>query len=341
MSSIQEVATAAGVSRTTVSRYLNRKIKLPNETMQRIEQAIRDLDYRPNALARRLSLGRSETIGLVTPEIANPFFAEIAARIEARAAARGLSLFVSSTAGVAARELDVFRRLEDRVVDGLIVMTNRVDDGRLAKAINRTGRVVLLDEDVPGADAPRIFAENRQGAAMATAYLIEEGHRRIAHVGGPEGLFSAVERAAGNRDALRAAGIEEDPGLCIFGPYTREQGRAAGRELLKLDPLPTAVFCGSDILAIGLIETLRDAGRDVPGEISVVGFDDMPFTSLLHPSLTTVHQPVAELGDAAFDALLALIEADPAALDGIPPPRRLPVRLEIRASVAPPRSPDP
>jgi LacI family transcriptional regulator len=331
MSTIQDVAAAAKVSTTTVSRYLNKRIDLPSETAGRIDAAIRQLDYRPNILAKRLSLGKSEAIGLVTPEIANPFFAELAAAVEDEAEKHGYAVFMSSTGGHREREIATLRRLEDGHVDGLIMMTNQPDDGTLAASLHQYGHVVLIDEDIPGVNVPKIFVENRQGAHLATRHLIDAGHRHIAHIGGPARLFSATERLEGFLDALSQAGIEAAPHHLRQGAYARAFGLEAMREMLAAKDPPTAVFAGSDFIAIGVMQAVKERGLAVPRDISLVGFDDMPFAEFLAPGLTTVRQPTSELGRAGVRTLLALFDKKtPAAL------MRLPVTLVDRQSVAAP-----
>jgi LacI family transcriptional regulator len=333
MSTINEVAIMAKVSTTTVSRYLNNRIDLPAETAARIDAAIEALDYRPNILAKRLSLGRSEAIGMMTPEIANPFFAELAAAVEDEAEKHGYSVLMSSTGGNRERELASLRRLQDGHVDGLIMMTNRPDDGSLAATLHRYGHIVLVDEDIPGVNVPKIFVENGEGARIATRCLIEAGHRRIAHIGGPAKLFSAIERLAGFRAAMAEAAIAVDDRDIRQGEYSRGFGHLAMLDMLADGEPPTAVFAGSDFIAIGIIEALRSKGLSVPGDVSLVGFDDMPFADLLAPGLTTIRQPTAELGRIGFRTLKALIDKQPA-----PELTRLPVALVKRNSVAPPRS---
>ena len=227
MTTISQVAREAGYSPATVSRYLNNRIELPASTALRIDAAVARLGYRPNLLARRLSTGRTETIGLVAPEISNPFFAELAAMIEDEAERHGYSVLMSSTRGVREREITSLRRLEDRHVDGLIMMTNQPDDGTLARNIDSRSNVVLVDEDVPGVAVPRVFVENEYGAYHATRHLIETGHAQIAHIGGPRDLMSVRERLGGYRRALREIRIEPVPSRVLLGSYSREFGAAA------------------------------------------------------------------------------------------------------------------
>jgi LacI family transcriptional regulator len=327
---IRDVAAEAGVSAATVSRYLNKSIQLPPATGARIERACKRLSYAPNQLARRLSLGHSELIGLVTPEIANPFFAALAGAAEDEARRAGYSLIITSTCGDPAMEIADIERLHSRQVDGLVVLTNRPDDGRLRDILTGRRDVVLLDEDVPGANVARIFVENEKGAYAATRHLIEAGHRRIAHIGGPRDLFSTRERFAGFLRAVDEAGIEIDPSLVHFGAYDRASGLEAILVFAN-GPAPTAVFTGSDYIAAGVLDGLRRMGLIAPRDLSIASFDDMPFADLLYPALTTVRQPIEDMGRLGVRALLAQIKGEPA-----PRLTRLPTELIIRQSVAAP-----
>lgn len=331
MATLSDVAEEAGVSSTAVSRYLNNRIDLPQATRDRIDAAIAKLDYRPNLLAKRLSTGRTEAISLVTPEIANPFFAELAAAVEAEAQRHGYAVYMSSTQGDQAREIDAIQRLQDQHVDGLIMMTNQPDDGTLASLLMKHQNVVLLDEDIPGVAVPRVFVENAQGAYLATQYLIESGHRDIAIVSGPQNLMSVNERLDGFIRAMDEAGLPVTPGWVLLGAYTRDYGRAAATSLLSGIKRPTAILACSDYIAIGILQVMRQAGVSVPRDLSLVGFDDMPFAELVDPSLTTVRQPIADMGRVAFERLLALINKTEA-----PAETRLPVELIIRQSVTRP-----
>jgi len=335
MATIHDVAQGAGVSPTTVSRYLNNRIDLPAPTAARIDAAIAALDYRPNLLAKRLSTGKSEAIALVTPEIGNPFFAELAAAVEDEAERHGYAVFMSSTRGDAAREVASLKRLSDRHVDGLILMTNRPDEGTLKRRIEPGSAVVLIDEDVKGVAVPRVFVENDMGAYLATRRLLEAGHRRIALIGGPKGLLSVTERRAGFERAIREAGLKVRRDHVLLGAYTREFGRGATAGLLAAPEPPTAIVAASDYIAIGVLQALRDHGLKVPRDMSLIGFDDMPFAELMDPPLTTIRQPVAAMGRHGFQALLALMTGHEAEML-----TRLPVELIERKSVAAPRKGD-
>lgn len=329
MATLNDVAAEAGVSSTAVSRYLNNQINLPIETRRRIDAAVAKFDYRPNVLARRLSTGRSESIGLVAPEIANPFFAELAAAIEAEADLYGYAVYLSSTNGNPKKEAAVLRRLSDGHVDGLIMMTNRPNsDGVLASLLMQHENVVLLDEDVPGVSVPRVFVENEQGAYLGVRHLISAGHTEISMVSGPKSLFTVKERQVGFLKAMDEGGLPVRQEWMLFGEYSREFGREAARRLLDLSDRPTAILACSDYLAAGMLQAFRQAGISVPDDISIVGFDDMLFADLLDPPLTTIRQPIAEMGRLAFRHLLAVLNKT-----GAPPLSRLPVELIVRGSV--------
>jgi LacI family transcriptional regulator len=327
-----DVAEAAGVSVTTVSRYLNHTLKLPPATAERIDAAIGRLNYRPNPHARRLSLGRAETIGLVIPEVGNPFFAQLADAVEQAAAEQGLGVLLCATHNRPERELDYLARMRRNQVDGLLFLTNHCDNGALARAINAGSEVVLLDEDIAAARVPKVFADNQRGGWLAGRLLAEAGHRRLGYIGGPAGMLSSSERLAGLRTAVREAGSDAAITFEMFGPYTIEQGRLAGEALLAEAEPPTAVFAASDELALGLLQALARRGVAVPGQMSLIAFDDVGPLDLLHPALTAVRQPVAAMGREGVGLLLAHLRGETVSTV----PRRLAVELIERASVAKP-----
>lgn len=335
MANLNDVARVAGLSPTAVSRHLNGHITLPEATRARIDAAVAELDYRPNQIARRLSTGRSEAISLVTPSIDNPFFAELAAAVEVAATEHGYAVSITSTRGDPVRELDAIQRLRDKQVDGLMLMIDCPQDpkGPVARAIETLNTVILLDEDIEGLNVPRIFANNTAGGYAATRHLVEQGHKDIAHISGPEGMFSVVRRYQGYCDALAEAGLPIGPRL--FGEYTRDFGRSASREVLSKttnSQRPTAIVTGSDAIAIGVLETAKDMGLSVPDDLSLTGFDDVTYAALLAPALTTIRQPVAQMGRLAFETLLGQMNGAP-----IPPTALLDVTLQIRDSTCPPK----
>jgi LacI family transcriptional regulator len=333
VASLKDVAQAAGVSVTTVSRFLNGSLELPNRTRSAIESAIRTMNYVPNPHARRLSRGRSDTIGLVIPDIATPFFATLVAAVEAEADRRGLGLTLHATLNRGERELAYLQAVQRNQVDGLIFVTNHPDDGALAAAIKASGPVVILDEDVGGTSVPKLFCDNDQGGYMAGHHLAEVGHRRVLFIGSEEAMLSGSRRFAGFHRAMTevwgdAARIEQ-----YTGDYSVTFGQAAAQRMLDARLDVSAVFATSDEIAIGVLEVLQASGVRVPQDISLVGFDDVGPLHLFAPAVTAVRQPVRALGVRALALLLDTDWTDPAKL---PPEEIMPVTLIVRNSVAPP-----
>ncbi|MCM2394669.1 LacI family transcriptional regulator [Rhizobium sp. S95] len=334
--SLKDVADAAGVSVTTVSRMLNGSLQLPPETKLRIDKAIQDLKYEPNPHARRLSRGRSDTIGLVVPDIANPFFATLVATIEEEADKRGLALSLHATLNRPGREIAYLRSLGRNHVDGLVFVTNHPDDGELAALINQTGKVVVVDEDVPNAMVPKLFCDNEQGGYLAGRHLAEYGHARVLYIGGPQEMISTRRRYKGLERAMIEHGTGIDGLIRYEGDYTVEFGRAAGRRFLDEGKPATAIFASSDEIAIGLIEVLRGQGVSIPGEVSIVGFDDVGPLHLFAPPLTAIRQPVRAIGERALSLLL---ETDWQQREDFTSEELLPIEIVVRNSVAPPSKP--
>lgn len=332
--SLKDVARAAGVSVTTVSRFLNGSLDLPDRTRARVEGAIRSLSYVPNPHARRLSLGRSDTIGLVVPDIATPFFGTLVAAVEAEADRRGLALALYATLNRAGRETGYLQAIHRNHVDGIIFVTNHPDDGTLVAAINRSRRVVVVDEDVPGTAVPKLFCDNEAGGYLAGLHLAQAGHREVLFVGVADTMTSGSRRFAGFHRALAEVWGEDARIVRMAGEYSVAFGRAAGARYLAEARDCTAIFATSDELTIGILEVLRDSGLSVPRDVSLVGFDDVGPLHLFAPAITAIRQPVRDLGARA----LALLLDGPPDAAGPPPEELLPVTLIARDSVAPPVS---
>ncbi len=329
---LKDVALAAGVSVPTVSRFLNGSLKLPAGTVKRIETAIGVLNYRPNPHARRLSLGRTDMIGLVVPDISNPFFANFVAAVEAEADQRGLGVSLFATLNRPGREIGYLQMLERNHVDGLIFMTNHPDDGQLAAMIDHSRRVVIADEDVPGANVPRLFCDNVEGGRLAGLHFGAAGHRAVLFLSGPAAMISAARRLAGLRAGL--AGATGSADITIWeGDYTRVFGREAGRRFAEGDRPARAIFSTADEITVGLLEVFQERGIGLPRDVSLIGFDDVLPLHLFTPPVTTVRQPVAELGRRA---LTLLVETD--WQGGMTFAEEvIPVEFVVRGSVAPPQ----
>lgn len=330
---IRDVAAAAQLSVAAVSRHFNNRISLPAETVARIEAAANSLGYRPNVAARRLSLGSSETLGFVLSDIAYPFFSAIASAAEAECARLGYSLVIFNSRNLADNEIAHLRRIESAQVDGILFMTNHPGAPEIAETINHVRNVVLLDENIPNAEAPRLYARNREGGRIATEHLLAAGHRRIAYVGGDRSLISSSERQAGYREALEAAGIPVDPALVLFAGYESEDGEAAFATFDLLDEPPTAIFAAADVVALGILRAARRAGMSVPEDLSLVGFDDIPNADVVGPPLSTIHQSVETFGVRGVQLLVGLLKGE-LTEDVV---EYVDVELVERSSVAPPR----
>ena len=336
MANLQDVAKAAGVSKTTVSRFLNGSLDLPAKTAEQINGAIRTLNYKPNPHARRLSLGRTDTIGLIVPDIATPFFATLVAAVEEEADARGKALALHATLNRRDREFSYIDLVRQGHADGLIFITNHQGDPALAERINGAGPCVVVDEDVVGAQVPKLFCDNYEGGRLAGRHLAQAGHRHVLFIGGVDEMISGQRRFGGFTAGMAEVGGPD----CVIeratGAYTFDAGRAAAREFVARprDNRPTAIFASSDELVIGLYEVLRASGVSVPEDLSVVGFDDVGPLHLFAPAVTAVRQPVRELGRRA----LCLLLDPPAPSEGtkLPQEELLPVTLVERASVGPP-----
>jgi LacI family transcriptional regulator len=330
---IRDVAKASGLSPTAVSRHLNGDIVLPNASASRIDKAIRRLDYQPNFLARNLSLGKSLMIGLVLPDISNPFFATLACAVEDAAFESGYTVLLCNTKNDRVRELSYLRLLDSQQLDGILFLTSYAGDPAVVEMLGKRENVIIVDEDIPGVRAGRVFCENERGGYLATRHLLDHGHRRIAFIGGPNALLSTRERYQGFCTALNEAGLKPLKRLVRFGPYANEFGRDATKLFLGGVNPPTAIFASSDYTALGVLSAIEACGKSVPKDISLVGFDDMPMSEFLHPPLSTIRQPMRELGTESTRLLLRMIRGEETGLPVI----RLGVELIQRQSVAEPR----
>jgi LacI family transcriptional regulator len=328
---LREVADLADLSTAAVSRYLSGTLDLPAETAERVRAAIASTAYVPHDGARRLRTGRSETLGLVTPDVSNPFFALLASAVAGSAWEVGFDLLVWNSEDRVEREVTSVRRLRSSYIDGLLMVTHHKTDKVLIERLSETGPIVLLDEDVPGIAASRVFVDNQEGSRQATCTLLEMGHTRIAHVGAPSDLMTAGLRRAGWWQALTEAGLTAPDSYYLHGWINQDFGRSALAQLMKLPTPPTALFVGADEIAFGIIAESHRLGIAIPGDLSLIAFDGLPIGELLDPPLSTVVQPIKEMGRTGVQLLLRQLK------DAAAKPKHviLPVKLEMRASAAP------
>jgi DNA-binding LacI/PurR family transcriptional regulator len=310
MATLSEVAARAGVSVRTVSNVVNDFAHVAPATRARVRQALDELGYRPNLAARQLRGGRTGMIGLVVPEITSPYFAELASTIVAAAAARGWTVLVDETGGEPDRERLLLGTSGARLVDGLIFSPWALGPDDLCRAPGAVP-LVLLGERYADGIVDHVAIDNVAAAQEATAHLLALGRRRIAAVGLQPDLRNgtAVQRLAGFRRALAEAGVDPDPDLELaVRRLHRADGVRAMRSLLAAGPVPDALFCFTDELALGAMRELADAGLRVPDDVAVVGFDDIEDGRYAVPSLTTIAPDKAQIADRALDRLLTRID---------------------------------
>ena len=327
---LSDVAARAGVSVKTVSNVINDYPHITAQTRAKVEAAIAALDYRPNVSARSLRKGRSDFIALAIPEMASPYFAELGAAISRAAKRRGITVLIDQTEGEAAAEKLVLDGMRGQLIDGIIFSPITTVPAKLTVAY--TGKpLVLLGERPAGGQFDRVAVDSVKASYDATTHLIALGRRRIAAIG-VGGTSTGAVRRKGYRKALKAAGLPLDRALELAGTgYHRPDGAASMRELLALPEPPDAVFCFNDLLALGALRTLADAGLKVPGDVAVVGFDDIDDGRYHAPSLTTISPDKEWLADNAVSLLLERIAGTGEAA------RRdltVPYTLEIRESTA-------
>lgn len=337
MASLTEIANVAGVSVATVSRVLSGSTHpVSEQTRERVHRAADVLGFHPNMLARGLVTNRSNTIAVLVHDISDPYFAEIVRGLEDCAHEHRYQLFISSSDRDPDRELAYVRAFLSHRVDAIIFAGGGFHDATYRQALDALltpfeGSNAVVRLSPSDDERPFIAADNEGGAAMMTRHLIELGHRTIGFIDGPPDFPPSAERSAGYRAALREAGIEPEPELIESGHFTEEGGAAAAAALLARRPDLTALFAANDLMAFGALRELQSRAVDVPGEVSVAGFDDVRMASHLHPSLTTVRVPMYELGQQAFFLAMKLLTGER------PEARRLPVELQVRESTAPVR----
>ncbi len=314
---IKEVAELAGVSQMTVSRVLNRREVVRETTRVRVEEAIRELNYRPNLLARSLAGGSSLFIGMIFNNPSNSYLSEllIGAMNRCREAGHHLVLEDFSSYDGAEDVDQLVDRLSGAGLDGVLVVPPLSEDQTLLKKLEeaRISAVLIAPRGQPESGTS-LSIDDEAAARQMTQHLIDKGHRRIGFVIGAEDQISSHRRHRGFLAAMKENGIEVDPALVKRGKFTYRSGMEAADDILALDDLPTAIFASNDDMAAGVIASAFRHGKRVPEDISVVGFDDTPIASAIWPQLTTVRQPIAEMGYQSVDLLAAFLndpDADP------------------------------
>lgn len=306
---LRQVAESSGVHTSTASRVLNGDptLNVPENTRKRIQVTAQRLGYRANVVARGLRLRQTFALGLLIPDISDPIFAMMFKGAEASAEKHDYHLILSNTAddsGLQDRRIEMMRA---RNVDGFILATALRSDPAIKKLDEQGIPYVLLNRRTEDGSQPHVVSDDGQGAFAATMHLIRQGHRRIAHLAGPQATTTAYQRLQGYKRALKESGIAFDPSLVKSTHFREEAGEMGMAALLEADGSPTGIFAVNDLTAIGAITVIRERGLSVPEDIAVVGYNDIPLADKFKPSLTSVRTPLEEMGQAAAEMLIALL----------------------------------
>lgn len=339
MATIRDVARLAGVSAASVSAVINGGKGVSPELAKRVRKAVQALDYHPDIVARSLRVRRTNIVGVIMPQIASPFFAEVLRGAEEEARHRDYSILICDSAADPDLERRLFHTLVARRVDGILLAS--ANPYFFAKpSSGRNVPVVFFDRLPSGCPGPAVLVNNKEGAFEATRHLIALGHRRIAIITGPMAISSAAERTEGFRNAMGAAGLPVLEGYLQCGEFSVEGGFRCVLEMMKITPRPTALLVSNYEMTLGVLSALRQQGIKVPDEVSLVGFDDFvmgpdgfSWATLFSPQLTTVGQPCHEIGREAFKLVMRKVEAsESTTTEGSETVLRLQVELHIRES---------
>ena len=323
---IVEVAEKAGVSLGTVSRVLNNDIHVAPETRERVLAVTQELGYVANRQARGLKGRKTNVIGVLVPDLGTGYIGEIMHGIDTELALTQLDLMLFTTHRTAVKEANYVANMVQGMVDGLLLVLPRNPTDYVSTLTRRNFPFVLIDHQGTGNPCPSVGATNWQGAYNATEYLIKLGHTRIGFITGAMDLGAANDRLDGYKSALRLHHLSEDPGLIFEGTFFQPDGYAGAATLLALKEPPTAIFASNDVMAMGAMDAIRTRGLRVPEDISVIGFDNIPQAALIHPALTTVHQPLEQMGRIATQMLLDMLKNPEKEIGRIELPTQLIVR---------------
>ncbi|MBA2871237.1 LacI family transcriptional regulator [Anoxybacillus calidus] len=305
MATIRDVARLAGVSVATVSRVLNQNGYVNEETEKRVRRAIQELNYKPNEVARTLFKKTSKTIGLIVPDISNPFFPELVRAVEDVTNIYDYTVILCNSDEKNEKEKEYIEVLKQKYVDGVILTTNQLE---LAEVSELDVPVVVLDRPL-NHSFPSVIADNYGGARLATRHLYDIGCRKIAHLQGPPHVVNAVERFNGYRDEMKELGLW-DENLVILGNYHLKQAKEAVLQAFKEHTID-GIFAGNDVMAVGALKAVQQLGLRVPEDVAIIGYDGIPLTEMTTPELSTISQPIYEMGAMAARLLVKRIEGQP------------------------------
>jgi LacI family transcriptional regulator len=325
MASLQEVARRAKVSIATVSRVLNKSDKVVPETRATVEQALRDLGYRPSRVARRLRMkdGRAHLVGLIIPDIQNPFYAEIARGVEDAAYKHEYALLLCNSDENLEKERFYLDVMQAESVDGMVLPPFDETDAAVVELVKTGMPVVCVDRSLARVKTDLVEVDNYQGAFEAVTHLLDKGHTDIGLIEGRTHVSTSRERRRGYQDALAARGIPLRTDLTRAGDFKQDSGRVLATELLLLKKPPTALFVVNNLMTVGALAAIHQRGLRVPQDVAIVGFDDLPWAEALDPPLTVVRQPAYDVGRQAMELLLQRI------LEPMRPPVTVRLRPEL------------
>ncbi|RLE35015.1 LacI family transcriptional regulator [Candidatus Acetothermia bacterium] len=327
---IKMIAQEAGVSPATVSRVVNNKRNVRPELAERVREAIRKLDYHANEVARGLVRGTVDTFGVVVPDISNTFFSRICKAIQNTVMPTGAAVFLHNTDGILNRERQIIKELASKLITGIFLVAPRMPATEIRTLADELGVYpVVVDARVENCRLAAVWVDNVTAFIEASEHLISKGHKRIGFIAGPLAVANSKDRLDGYRIALRNHGIKEDTSLIYESDFTIAGGYKTAKEMFRKRNPPTAVLCSNDLMAVGVLSYLHKQGVEVPSEISVVGCDDIDVASSLSPPLTTVSQPIYELGVTAAQMMLQYTSTNE-----VPPNSILHAKLIIRNSTS-------
>src|SRR5574339_1141960 len=330
---IVEGAERAGVSLGTVSRVMNNDSHVAPETRERVSAVMREMGYVANRQARGLKGSRTNVIGILAPDLGTGYIGEILHGIDAELALHQLDLMLFTTHRTATKEANYVANMVQGMVDGLLLVLPRNPADYMGTLTRRNFPFVLIDHQGTGNPCPAVGATNWQGGYHATEYLIKLGHRRIGFITGSMDLGAALDRLEGYQSALRVHHIPEDPRLIYEGTFFQPDGYVGGSALLDLESPPTAIFASNDVMAMGAMDAIRSRGLRVPEDVSIIGFDDIPQAAMVRPALTTVRQPLEQMGRLATQMLIDQLKYPEKEIGRV----ELPTQLIVRDSTLSPK----
>lgn len=307
MATIREVAQRAGVSPSTVSHVINQTRYVSEDVTGRVRRAMKELGYRPNMLARSLRRGETRTVGMILPDSSNPYFAELGHAIESCVFNHGYSLILCNSEGDREKEAFYTRVLMEKQVDGVLFISSGYEDDSIQPLLENGIPLVVIDRICGDLEVDVVLTDNYQGGYEAGSYLAGLGHRRMGMITGPTRVTPSAERETGFRQALSEQGLGLDENLIASGTFNANTGYKAAKTLLSNPHPPEAIFASNDMMAVGALRAAHELGLSVPGDLSLVGFDDIELASYVVPPLTTIAQPKDEIGKAAVELIIRRI----------------------------------